>query len=58
MKRPDTIALVVGLMALAIAALGLWHAFGTVNWSAVGIAFPILLVLVGVSGLATTRPRS
>lgn len=56
--RSDVVALVVGLLACALAGLGLWEAFGTVSWSAVTVAVPILLVLVGVVGLLASRPRT
>ncbi|MFP5415622.1 MAG: hypothetical protein ACLGHZ_01890 [Actinomycetes bacterium] len=56
--RTDVVALVVGLLACAIAGLGLWEAFGTLSWSAVTVAVPILLVAVGVVGLWASRQRS
>ena len=56
--RTDVVALVVGLLACALAGLGLWAAFGTVTWSAVTLAVPILLVVVGLVGLLASRPRT
>lgn len=58
MQRTDTTALVVGLIAVLIAGLGLWHAFGTIPWQSMGVLFPIVLVLVGIVGLASTRQRT
>lgn len=56
--RVDIPALVVGLLGLMLAGLGLWRAFGAVNWSLVGVAIPLVLVLVGLLGLVLSRPRS
>lgn len=56
--RTDVVALVVGLVAVAIAALGLWAAFGTVNWAMVAVAAPVSLVVVGLVGLLASRGRS
>ncbi len=55
--RADVLALVVGLLSLLLAGLGLWLAFGSVNWAWVGIAAPLVLVAVGLLGLAASRPR-
>lgn len=54
----DTTALVIGLVGLLIAALGLWIAFGAVNWSWVGVAVPLLLVVFGLAGLFASRSKS
>ena len=56
--RGDVLGLVVGLLAVALAALGLWEAFGTVVWSAVAIAAPLLVVIVGLVGLLASRGKS
>ncbi|MDO5533181.1 MAG: hypothetical protein Q4F65_00825 [Propionibacteriaceae bacterium] len=53
--RTDVVALVVGLIAVAVAALGLWAAFGAVSWPAVAIAAPLALVVVGLVGLVASR---
>ena len=55
--RPDVTALVLGLLVLTIAGLGLWMAFGTVNWTVMGLALPLALVAFGVVGLTASRPR-
>ncbi len=56
--RTDVVALVVGLVVVALGALGLWAAFGVVNWSAVAIAAPISLVAFGLVGLLASRSKS
>ncbi len=53
--RTDATALIVGLVALMVAALGLWSSFGTVNWSWVGVAVPLGLVALGLLGLSLSR---
>ena len=55
--RPDVTALILGLLVLTVAGLGLWMAFGTVNWSIMGLAIPLALVAVGIVGLTASRPR-
>lgn len=55
--RTDVVALVVGLVLIAVAALGLWEAFGTVAWSTVAIAAPVCLVAFGLIGLFASRGR-
>ncbi len=56
-RRPDVTALILGLLVLTVAALGLWMAFGTVNWSVMGLAIPLFLVAFGLLGLTVSRPR-
>lgn len=56
-RRTDVTALVIGLVLLALACLGLWMSFGTVNWAWVGVAAPLALVAVGLVGLLFSRPR-
>lgn len=55
--RPDVLALVVGILACALAALGLWGAFFPLSWPTLTVAAPVVLVLVGVVGLLASRPR-
>lgn len=57
-RRPDVTALILGLLVLTVAALGLWMAFGTVNWSVMGLAIPLFLVAFGILGLTVSRPRA
>lgn len=56
--RTDVVALVSGLLACSLAALGLWAAFGAVTWSLVAVAAPVLLVVVGLIGLVASRKKS
>lgn len=56
--RTDVVALVVGLLAVALAVLGLWAAFGVVNWAAVAVAAPVSLVAFGLVGLFASRGKS
>lgn len=55
MRRFDLAAFNVGLVLFLLAGLVLWTTLGTVNWQAVRIAAPIVLVLIGVSGLLMSR---
>lgn len=58
-RRPDTVSLVLGLLTTALALGGLWLSIGgTVEWSTLKIAAPLTLVVIGVIGLAASRPRS
>ncbi len=55
-SRPDTVSLVLGLLCTALALGGLWLSVGgTVDWSTVRIAAPLVLVLIGVVGLVVSR---
>jgi len=57
--RPDTVSLILGLLATVLALGGLWLSLGgEVEWSTVKIAAPLTLVLIGIIGLAASRPRS
>lgn len=58
MKRSvDATALVTGLVALLIALVGLWAAFGSVPWPTLGALVPLLLVAFGLIGLFASRSR-
>jgi hypothetical protein len=58
-RRPDTVSLVLGLLATLLAIGGLWLSFGgRLEWSTLRIAAPLTLVLIGIIGLAASRPRS
>lgn len=56
-RRPDVMGLTVGLLFLLIAGVGLWSAFGSVDWTTLGIALPIALVAIGVVGLDVDRRK-
>ncbi|QIK73035.1 hypothetical protein G7070_13160 [Propioniciclava coleopterorum] len=49
--------MVIGLVSLLLAGLGLWAAFGQVSWTAVALAAPLCLVVIGVLGLLASRHR-
>lgn len=53
----DVTALVIGLIGLTTAVLGLWAAFGTVNWALVVTGTPFLLVACGLLGLFASRTK-
>ncbi|HEY9292915.1 MAG TPA: hypothetical protein VIP98_16670 [Microlunatus sp.] len=59
-RRPDTVSLILGLLTTALALGGLWLSFGghQFDWSTLKIAAPLTLVLIGIIGLAASRPRS
>lgn len=58
-RRPDTVSLVLGLLTTVLAAAGLWMSIGgTLNWAAVKIAAPLILVVIGIIGLAASRSRT
>jgi hypothetical protein len=58
-RRPDTVSLILGLLTTVLAAGGLWVSLGgEIAWSTVKIAAPLVLVLIGIIGLAASRPRS
>jgi hypothetical protein len=56
MKRFDVVALVTGVCFLGLALAVLANALvGPVSWALVKIAAPLVLVVVGVVGLALSR---
>lgn len=58
-SRPDPVSVVLGLLATVLALGGLWLSLGgNVDWSTLRIAAPLTLVLIGIIGLAASRPRS
>jgi hypothetical protein len=59
MRKVDVVALVLGVVLSAVAALSLWASLaGSINWSIVQIVAPLGLVVTGVLGLALSRNRS
>jgi hypothetical protein len=59
MKRVDVVALVAGLLLTGVAACSLWLTFtGSIDWEVIRVAAPLVLVVVGVLGLALSRNRS
>ncbi|GAA3572185.1 hypothetical protein GCM10022197_31100 [Microlunatus spumicola] len=56
MKRFDVVALVTGVCFLGLALAVLANALvGPVSWALVKIVAPVVLVVVGVAGLALSR---
>ena len=59
MKRYDVVALVSGVCFLCLALAVLGNALlAPLSWSLVKVVAPIVLVVVGVVGLALSRNRS
>ena len=56
-RRADVTGLILGLLFLLLAAVGLWAAFGTVDWTALGLALPFALVALGMLGLNLSRSK-
>ena len=56
-RRPlDIVSLVFGLLMVAVAGTALWHSVtGSLDWSLVKTAAPLVLVAVGALGLVLTR---
>lgn len=54
-RRVDSFSLVIGLLLTVFAAGTLWTVFASIPWSVVKFAAPLVLVAVGVTGLATSR---
>ena len=56
MKRFDVVALVTGICFLGLALAILANALvGPVSWALVKVVAPVVLVVVGVAGLALSR---
>lgn len=53
--RPDTLALIVGIVCIEIALVALWAAFAQVHWGFLGVAIPLNLVIIGGLGLFLSR---
>ncbi len=56
--RTDRAAFAVGISALLFAGLGLWSAWGQVDWRIVGFLIPAALVVIGVGMLLLTQRRN
>lgn len=55
-RSPDVVAFISGALMLVIAVVALWMAFGgSVDTRFARIAFPVLLVAVGIFGLSMSR---
>nr|NLI49036.1 hypothetical protein [Propionibacterium sp.] len=53
--RADVTGLIAGLLFCVLAGVALWAAFGTVDWTGIGLALPFALVAIGLLGLNLTR---
>nr|WP_294695571.1 hypothetical protein [uncultured Friedmanniella sp.] len=52
----DVVSLVFGLLMVAVAGTALWYSItGSLDWSLVKTAAPLVLVAVGTLGLVLTR---
>jgi len=51
----DRAAFAFGVLAVGLSALGLWTAYGQVQWRLVGVLVPIALVVVGIGILLLSR---
>lgn len=56
-RRADGTALITGLLALLIAVIALWTAFGTVSWADASAFIPLVLVAFGLIGLFASHSR-
>ena len=55
----DVVALIAGVVFIAVALGGLWIAqVGPLPWGVIKIVAPLGLVALGVGGLALSRSRS
>jgi uncharacterized membrane protein YfcA len=51
----DRTAFAFGVLALALAGLGLWNSYGHVDWQLVGALAPAGMVVIGVGMLLLSR---
>ncbi|MBN9106542.1 MAG: hypothetical protein J0I14_16245 [Propionibacteriaceae bacterium] len=56
--RTDRTAFAVGISALLLAGLGLWSAWGQIDWRVVGFLVPAALVVIGVGMLLLSQRRN
>ena len=57
--RPDVVALVAGVVLIGVAGAVLWNSLvAPLTWSLIRIIAPLVLVGVGLAGLALSRNRS
>lgn len=55
--RADVTGLTTGLLFLLLGVVGLWAAFGSVDWPTLGFVLPFVLVAIGMLGLNLTRGK-
>jgi len=51
----DRAAFAFGVLALALAGLGLWATYGHVDWRLVGVLAPAGMVVIGIGMLVLSR---
>lgn len=51
----DRAAFAFGLLALVLASLGLWSAYGRVDWQLAGMLAPVVMVVAGIGILVLSR---
>lgn len=54
----DRTAFAVGISALLLAGLGLWSAWGEIDWRVVGFLVPAALIVIGVGMLLLSQRRN
>lgn len=54
----DRTAFAFGVLAVTLAALALWAAYGEVEWRLVGILVPVAMVATGIGVLLLSRRRT
>ncbi len=54
----DRAAFAFGVLALALAGLGLWTSYGHVDWHLVGLLAPAGMVVIGVGMLLLSRKHN
>ncbi len=53
----DRAAFAFGVLALALAGLAFWTAYGRVNWGLVSLLAPAAMVVAGIGVLLLSRRR-
>ena len=51
----DRAAFAFGLLAPMLAGLGLWSAYGRVDWQLAGMLAPVVMVVAGIGILVLSR---
>lgn len=53
--RTDRASFAVGVWALALAGMALWHNYGQIDWRLAGVLIPLVLVVIGAGVLLLSR---
>lgn len=51
----DAFAFGLGALALLVGSVGMWISFGTPDWSLLGRAAPVVLIVIGLTMLFGSR---